>query len=99
MPKIIVTSGTATGMGRAAVGRLAAEGNPMRTSSAASGAIAIVCPVGERNGARSRLQGPCQGLLPGHLVSQDRHAPGAGRPEPESVSGVVPSAHSPVRGW
>jgi NAD(P)-dependent dehydrogenase (short-subunit alcohol dehydrogenase family) len=89
MPKIIVISGTATGMGRAAVGRLAAEGNPLRASSAAAGAIATVCPVGERNGARSRLQGPCQELLPGHLVSQDRHAPGAGRPESGSVSGVV----------
>jgi hypothetical protein len=88
MPKIIVISGTATGMGRAAVGRLAAEGNPLRTSSAAAGAIAIACPVGERNGARSRLKGLCQELLPGHLVSQDSHAPGEGRPESGSVSGV-----------
>jgi NAD(P)-dependent dehydrogenase (short-subunit alcohol dehydrogenase family) len=89
MPKVIVITGTATGMGRATVSKFAAEGNPLRTSWAAAGAIAIVCPVGERNGARSRLQGPCQELLPGHLVSQDRHAPGEGRPEPGSVSGVV----------
>jgi NAD(P)-dependent dehydrogenase (short-subunit alcohol dehydrogenase family) len=89
MPKIIVITGTATGMGRATVSKFAAEGKTLRTSSAAAGAIATVSVVGERNGARSRLQGPCQELLPGHLVSEDRHAPGEGRPESESVSGVV----------
>jgi NAD(P)-dependent dehydrogenase (short-subunit alcohol dehydrogenase family) len=89
MSKTIVITGTATGMGRAAVSKFAVEGNPLRTSSAAAGAIATVYLVGERNGARSRLQGLRQELLPRHLVSQDRHAPGAGRPEPESVSGVV----------
>jgi hypothetical protein len=89
MPKTIGITGTATGMGRAAVSKFAAEGNPLRTSSAAVGAIAIVYLVGERNGARSRLKRPCQELLPGHLVSQDSHAPGEGRPESGSVSGVV----------
>jgi NAD(P)-dependent dehydrogenase (short-subunit alcohol dehydrogenase family) len=50
MPKTIVITGTATGMGRAAVSKFAVEGNPLRTSSAEAGAIATVYLVGERNG-------------------------------------------------
>ena len=69
--------------------RVAAEANTLRASSAASGAIATVYLDGERNGARSRLQGLRLELLPAHLVSQYRHAPGEGRPESEPVNGVV----------
>jgi hypothetical protein len=87
MPKVIVITGTATGMERATVSKFAAEANTLRASSAASGAIATVYLDGERNGARSRLQGLRRELLPAHLVSRYRHAPGEGRPESESVSG------------
>jgi hypothetical protein len=95
MPKVIVitatatATATATGMGRATVSKFAAEANTLRASSAASGAIATVYLDGERNGARSWLQGLRLELLPAHLVSQYRHAPGEERHESEPVNGVV----------
>ena len=65
MPKIIVISGTATGMGRAAVGKLAAEGNPLRTSSAAAGAIAIVRSPSSAWSGNGTGALTAQGAMPG----------------------------------
>ena len=55
MPKIIVITGTAAGMGQAAVGSLAAEGNPLRHWRTGWAAV----PEQGRRGLRPRLAGRC----------------------------------------